>query len=160
MTNLSFCGIKSLTEHIAEGADARHSFPGHLGRVEPLVNPIRDGSGFLWFLPLLPERERKVSDMTEPTQLRPPTAGDISDTDKNRGEATVPPFEPSNSVHARVGDLVLYAARGGIRRGLRPEDVIREIMADHQVRLNLGELRLLLASRDRSNRGAGTRTPE
>ncbi|GAC1456616.1 MAG: hypothetical protein PVSMB10_14510 [Pseudarthrobacter sp.] len=55
--------------------------------------------------------------------------------------------EPSNTVHARVGDTVLLAARDGVRRGLKPEDIIREIVTRHDVRLNLGELRLLLASR-------------
>jgi hypothetical protein len=53
----------------------------------------------------------------------------------------------SNPVHARVGDVVLRAARDGVRHGMRPDDIIREIVTDHQVRLSLGELRLLLASR-------------
>jgi hypothetical protein len=30
---------------------------------------------------------------------------------------------------------------------MRPEDIIRQIVTDHNVRLNIGELRLLLASR-------------
>jgi hypothetical protein len=54
---------------------------------------------------------------------------------------------PSNEVYARVGDTVLRAARAGVRDGLRPEDIIREIVSDHHVRLNLSEFRLLLASR-------------
>ena len=54
---------------------------------------------------------------------------------------------PSNEVYARVGDAVLLAARDGVRRGLTPQDIIREIVATHNVRLNVGELRLLLASR-------------
>lgn len=54
---------------------------------------------------------------------------------------------PSNEVYARVGDTVLLAARDGVRRGLTPQDIIREILATHDVRLNVGELRLLLASR-------------
>lgn len=54
---------------------------------------------------------------------------------------------PSNAVYARVGDTVLRAAQDGVRRGMRPEDIIRQIVTDHNVRLNIGELRLLLASR-------------
>ncbi|GAC1474476.1 MAG: hypothetical protein PVSMB7_29540 [Chloroflexota bacterium] len=57
---------------------------------------------------------------------------------------------PSNEVHARVGDVVLRAARNGVRHGMRPEEIIRQIVADHNVRLNVGELRLLLASRSRT----------
>ena len=54
---------------------------------------------------------------------------------------------PSNAVYARVGDGVLRAAQDGVRHGMRPEDIIREIVTTYGVRLNLGELRLLLASR-------------
>lgn len=54
---------------------------------------------------------------------------------------------PSNAVYARVGDTVLRAAQDGVRHGMRPEDIIRQIVTDHNVRLNIGELRLLLASR-------------
>ena len=53
----------------------------------------------------------------------------------------------SNEVYARVGDAVLQTAQNGVRRGVPPSDVIREILADHGVHLNLGEFRLLLASR-------------
>lgn len=54
---------------------------------------------------------------------------------------------PSNPVYARVGDVVLHAAQDGVRRGLTPEDIIRELVTQHNVRLTVGELRLLLASR-------------
>jgi hypothetical protein len=54
---------------------------------------------------------------------------------------------PSNHVYARVGDSVLRAAREGVRGGMRPDDIIRAIVTEHNVRLNLGDLRLLLASR-------------
>jgi hypothetical protein len=54
---------------------------------------------------------------------------------------------PSNDVYARVGDAVLRAAREGVRGGMRPDDIIRAIVSEHNVRLNLGDLRLLLASR-------------
>jgi len=54
---------------------------------------------------------------------------------------------PSNEVYARVGDEVLRVAQEGIRRGDRPEDVIRDIHAGFNVHLTRGELRLLLASR-------------
>jgi hypothetical protein len=65
---------------------------------------------------------------------------------------------PSNEVYARVGDTVLHAAREGVRGGMRPEDIIREIVAEHHVRLNLGEFRLLLASR-RIREGTGREAP-
>ena len=54
---------------------------------------------------------------------------------------------PSNEVHARVGDAVLQTAQNGVRRGVPPPDIIREIVEAHGVHLNLGEFRLLLASR-------------
>ena len=54
---------------------------------------------------------------------------------------------PSNPVYARVGDTILRAARDGVRRNLPPRDIVREILEQHDVRLNVGELRLLLASR-------------
>ncbi|GAC1471019.1 MAG: hypothetical protein NVS2B16_28940 [Chloroflexota bacterium] len=54
---------------------------------------------------------------------------------------------PSNPVYARVGDAVLRAAQEGVRRGLTPQDIVRQIVTDYDVRLNVGELRLLLASR-------------
>lgn len=55
--------------------------------------------------------------------------------------------KPSNAVYARVGDTVLQAAREGVRRGEAPEEIIRGIVTQHGVRLNLSEFRLLLASR-------------
>jgi hypothetical protein len=54
---------------------------------------------------------------------------------------------PSNAVYARVGEEVKLAAHYGVRRGLTPQDIIREIAAEHNVHLNVGELRLLLAAR-------------
>ena len=54
---------------------------------------------------------------------------------------------PSNEVYARVGDAVLQAAQNGVRRGVPPQDIIREILEVHGVRLSVGELRLLLTSR-------------
>lgn len=54
---------------------------------------------------------------------------------------------PSNAVYARVGDVILQAARDGVRRNLPPGDIVREIMVNHGVHLSVGELRLLLASR-------------
>ena len=58
-----------------------------------------------------------------------------------------PTGRPSNDVYARVGDSVLRAARDGVRGGMTPEDIIRQIAAEHDVRLSLGDFRLLLASR-------------
>lgn len=75
---------------------------------------------------------------------------------EHEAKERVQPFEPSNPVHARVGNLVLYAARDGIRRGLKPEAIIREIVAEHHVHINLSELRLLLASRQRPRRPGET----
>lgn len=63
------------------------------------------------------------------------------------GQERHAPGIPSNAVYARVGDAVLRAAQDGVRRGLQPQDIIREIVANHDVHLNVGELRLLLASR-------------
>ena len=34
-----------------------------------------------------------------------------------------------------------------LRSGMKPEDIIRKIVTEHNVRLSLGELRLLLAAR-------------
>lgn len=65
------------------------------------------------------------------------------------GEELTPRPQPSNPVHARVGDTVLRTARSGVRRGLRPQEIIREIAVEHDVLVNLGELRLLLAARHR-----------
>jgi hypothetical protein len=60
---------------------------------------------------------------------------------------TKPRGIPSNPVYARVGDEVKLAAHDGVRRGLTPQDIIKEIAAQHHVHLNVGELRLLLAAR-------------
>ena len=54
---------------------------------------------------------------------------------------------PSNAVYARVGDTVLRAAQDGVRGGMQPQDITREILAVYDVHLSIGELRLLLASR-------------
>ena len=86
--------------------------------------------------------------MTEPIDFaaraaakRPPA----EEAEVHTRSSTVPP--PSNEVYARVGELVLRTAQNGVRRGAQPEDIIREISADHHIRLSLGELRLLLATR-------------
>lgn len=57
------------------------------------------------------------------------------------------PGVPSNPVYERVGEAVKLAAHAGVRRGMTPQDIIREIAAEHHVHLNIGELRLLLAAR-------------
>ena len=80
------------------------------------------------FATQLQKDEENAEDRAE--ERRPSTAG-----------------EPSNEVYARVGDPVLRAAQDGVRRGMKPEDIIRQIVTDHNVRLSLGELRLLLAAR-------------
>jgi hypothetical protein len=69
------------------------------------------------------------------------------------------PAAPSNEVLARVGNVVLLAARDGVRRGMRPEDIIRDIVSQHHIRMSLGDLRLLLASRpiSASTKAEGTR---
>jgi hypothetical protein len=54
---------------------------------------------------------------------------------------------PSNAVYARVGDTILCAARDGVQRNLPAKEIVREIREEHHVRLSVGELRLLLASR-------------
>jgi hypothetical protein len=98
--------------------------------------------------------------MADPIAFPSPRGDNVTDI-REHGEAAEPlhPFAPSNAVHARVGDLVLHAARRGIRRGLTPEDIIREIVAEYHVHLTLGELRLLLASRQRAERAAEVSAP-
>jgi hypothetical protein len=72
-----------------------------------------------------------------------PVDGEVQD-----GEAKGPPRGvPSNEVYARVGEEVKLAAHWGVRRGLSPQDIIREIASEYHVHLNVGELRLLLAGR-------------
>jgi len=67
--------------------------------------------------------------------------------DRTPGEAPAPPGTPSNDVYSRVGDDIKLAAHAGVRRGLSAQDIVREIAAEYGVRLNVGELRLLLAAR-------------
>lgn len=86
--------------------------------------------------------------MTEPIDFatrHPDSEGAVREHDYEKPSRPV--GVPSNEVYARVGDTVLRAARDGVRRGLQPQDIIREIVTNHDVRLNIGELRLLLAAR-------------
>jgi hypothetical protein len=59
----------------------------------------------------------------------------------------VPKGSPSNAVYERVGDEIKLAAHAAVKRGLSAQDIVRELAAEHGVRLNVGELRLLLAAR-------------
>lgn len=68
------------------------------------------------------------------------TPPDVDEGRKARGV-------PSNDVYDRVGDDIKIAAHQGVRRGLSPQDIIRDIAAEYGVHLNVGELRLLLAAR-------------
>lgn len=70
----------------------------------------------------------------------PPTPPDLDKRRKPHGT-------PSNAVYDRVGDDIKVAAHQGVRRGLTPQDIIREIASEYGVHLNVGELRLLLAAR-------------
>lgn len=54
---------------------------------------------------------------------------------------------PSNPIYERVGEDVKLTAHAGVRHGMTPQDIIRQIAEEHQVHLNVGELRLLLAGR-------------
>ena len=74
-------------------------------------------------------------------------AHDATVEEASRSTRSKPVGVPSNAVYARVGDVVQRAAQDGVRRGLQPQDIIREIATKHDVRLNIGELRLLLAGR-------------
>ena len=58
-----------------------------------------------------------------------------------------PRGKPSNHVYERVGEEVKLAAHAGVRRGMTAQDIIREIAIEHDVHLNVAELRLLLAAR-------------
>ncbi|HLJ66361.1 MAG TPA: hypothetical protein VKX16_03255 [Chloroflexota bacterium] len=86
-----------------------------------------------------------MTNLIQFTPRDPETDGSAGD--ENTNPRPRPVGIPSNQVYARVGDAVLHAAQDGVRRGLQPQDIIREIKAAHSVQLNLGELRLLLASR-------------
>ncbi|MGI8824348.1 MAG: hypothetical protein ACR2JC_01650 [Chloroflexota bacterium] len=66
---------------------------------------------------------------------------------RSRPEKVVAKGVPSNPVYARVGESVKRAAHDGVRRGLTPHDIIREIVSEHNVHLNVHDLRLLLAGR-------------
>jgi hypothetical protein len=46
-----------------------------------------------------------------------------------------------------VGEAVFRTAIDGVRRGTQPDDIIRGIVREHNVRMTVGELRLLLATR-------------
>ena len=86
--------------------------------------------------------------MTEPVDFATPTENsEESRADHIDDRRPSSHGEPSNEVYARVGDPVLRAAQEGVRGGMKPEDIIRQILAEHNVRLSLGELRLLLAAR-------------
>jgi len=86
--------------------------------------------------------------MPDPIDFPERTATEaVADNAIDRGATDVGIGVPSNEVYARVGDVVLRAAREGIRRGDSPETVMRQISDDHHVHLTRGELRLLLASR-------------
>jgi hypothetical protein len=94
------------------------------------------------------DSDTKEHEMTEPVDF----ASEIGNSEGNtegRAEERRPatPGEPSNEVYARVGDTVLRAAQDGVRSGKKPEDIIRQIVTEHKVRLTLGEFRLLLAAR-------------
>jgi hypothetical protein len=71
----------------------------------------------------------------------------MESTEKTKEEAPESRGVPSNAVYARVGDEVKLTAHEGVRRGLSPQDIIKEIAAQHGVHLNVGDLRLLLAAR-------------
>jgi hypothetical protein len=92
--------------------------------------------------------DSKELEMTEPVDF----ASQIENDDENAEGRTqekrpATPGVPSNEVYARVGDTVLRAAQEGVRSGMKPEDIIRQIVTEHNVRLSLGEFRLLLAAR-------------
>jgi hypothetical protein len=86
--------------------------------------------------------------MTEPVDFAS-QIGNSEEGGEGRSEERRPASlgEPSNEVYARVGDIVLRAAQDGVRSGMKPEDIIRQIVTEHNVRLSLGEFRLLLAAR-------------
>jgi hypothetical protein len=86
-----------------------------------------------------------VTDPINVTTNTPAPQARVEETDP--GKRSRPVGVPSNAVYARVGDTVQRAAQEGVRRGLQPQDIIREIAAKHDIRLNIGELRLLLAAR-------------
>lgn len=91
---------------------------------------------------------RKETSMTEPIDFAARARDqEVAVDDREFGERPKRIGVPSNEVYARVGDTVLRAAQSGVRRGLQPQDIIREIVREYDVRLTVGELRLLLAAR-------------
>jgi hypothetical protein len=92
--------------------------------------------------------ESKELEMTEPVDFASQIEkGEENDEGRVEERRPTSPGEPSNEVYARVGDTVLRAAQDGVRSGMKPEDIIRQIITEHNVRLSLGEFRLLLAAR-------------
>jgi hypothetical protein len=92
--------------------------------------------------------ESKELEMTEPVDFASQIEkGEENDEGRVEERRPTSPGEPSNEVYARVGDIVLRAAQDGVRSGMKPEDIIRQIITEHNVRLSLGEFRLLLAAR-------------
>lgn len=86
--------------------------------------------------------------MTEPIDFAKRTGeSDAAAEENDQSKRGEPTGKPSNDVYARVGDTVLRAAEERVKRGMRPEDIIRELVTQYDVRLNVSELRLLLASR-------------
>lgn len=85
--------------------------------------------------------------MTEPIDFAQHSRDRATEVQGEEPQPLKPVGVPSNEVYARVGDTVLQAAQEGVRRGQRPEEIIRGIVTQHGVRLNLAEFRLLLASR-------------
>jgi hypothetical protein len=91
--------------------------------------------------------------MPEPIDIVPRLQHDEAASDDERRVAA---RVASNPVYARVGEAVFRTAIEGVRRGTQPDDIIRGIVREHNVRMTVGELRLLLATRrtpeDRPNR--------
>ena len=69
------------------------------------------------------------------------------ETEQAQEDALPPRGVPSNAVYARVGDKIKSAAHECVQRGMNSHDIIRELALEHDVHLNVDELRLLLAAR-------------
>ena len=82
-----------------------------------------------------------------PVNTEDTSAADAGPTSAKPKQDAPPRGVPSNDVYARVGDAVKLTAHEGVRRHRTAQEIIQNIVNEHRLHLNVGELRLLLAAR-------------